>query len=480
MSSLWPVFGLYLLVILVLGELSARLRVRSLDEYLLSGRRQGTLGTAATVAATVIGAGSTLGAAGVAYFVGVSASWYLLSAAPGLLLLGLTLAPVLRRLSVYTVPEFLEIRYGRRAGLLAAALGVVALVLFVSAQFYAMGALVSHLTGLSLTAALTLSAVAVVAYTWRGGNWAVHWSDALQLVWIYAGLLLAAAAALRLVGGLAAFTSPPPAAGFEAMGGTWFHPVLRETTAGWDLFALGNTVIAWVVMSTTWHFAMQSTAQRVLASRDPGVARRACLLAALGIVPLALVVALSGMAARVLYPGLGPVAGMEQVNALPALVQGLLNPGVGGIVLAALVAVIMSTCDSALLGAGTLLVKDLLPRLRVGPGEGAQAIRATRRWVLGTGALALGVALLAPTLVRMLEMVAAIYCVALFGPLLLGAFWRGATEAGALVAMVTSGAVGLAWRGLRLEAETGVHMLNLSLPLSLGALVAVSLARRRR
>ena len=118
MSSLWLVFALYLAAILLLGEVAARVRVRSIDEYLLSGRRQGTVGTAATLAATVIGAGSTLGAAGVAYFVGLSAGWYLLSAVPGLVLLGLTLAPALRRLAVYTVPEFLEsIEWAEKAGL---------------------------------------------------------------------------------------------------------------------------------------------------------------------------------------------------------------------------------------------------------------------------------------------------------------------------------------------------------------------------
>ena len=54
------VFCFYLAVILLLAELAGRLKVRSLDEYLLSGRRQGTVGTAATIAATVIGAGSTI------------------------------------------------------------------------------------------------------------------------------------------------------------------------------------------------------------------------------------------------------------------------------------------------------------------------------------------------------------------------------------------------------------------------------------
>jgi Na+/proline symporter len=80
----------------------------------------------------------------------------------------------------------------------------------------------------------------------------------------------------------------------------------------------------------------------------------------------------------------------------------------------------------------------------------------------------------------MLELVAAIYGVALFGPLIVGLFWRGVTQAGAVAAMVSSGAVGVGWRGLGLEAATGIHMLNLCLPVSLFALVLISLHSRSR
>ena len=120
-------------------------------------------------------------------------------------------------------PLYLKLKSGGKgvataAGGLAAILGVVALVLFLSAQLYAMGRLLGQLTGLAPWAAIVLSAVTVVLYTWRGGNWAVHWSDSLQLVWIYAGILMATAAGLQAVGGLEALAQPPPAAGFEALG----------------------------------------------------------------------------------------------------------------------------------------------------------------------------------------------------------------------------------------------------------------------
>lgn len=492
MTALWVVFGLYLVGLLILGEFLGRTRIASLEDYLLSGRSHGTVLTGAALAATVVGAGSTIGAAGVAYYVGVSASWYLLSAVPGLLLLAYTLGPVLRERSLYSIPEFLSQRFDRRTGRVAAALGVLGLLLFLAAQFYAMGALISRLAPIELRTGLVISAVAVILYTWRGGNWAVHWSDTIQIVWIVIGAGVALVLALAAVGGLGALAHPPSAGGFRELGEEWFHPITRSAVSGWDPFALGNTVVAWIIMSTTWHFAMQSTAQRFLSARDGVTVKRACLLAAAVLVPLAVMFGLLGMSARELFPDLPPGSGgaiREQVRALPALLRGVLPPVAGGVVLAALVAVMMSTCDSALLGGSTLLIRDLLPGASAlaadagDPGaaksDAAAGAARGRRFVLLLGALALVAALVSPGLVQLLELVAAVYSVALFCPLLIGHYWDGATGPGALASMLASGVVGLGWRLGGFEGSTGIHMLNLALPVALVALVGGSMIHRR-
>jgi SSS family solute:Na+ symporter len=279
---------------------------------------------------------------------------------------------------------------------------------------------------------------------------------------------------VQAIGGWQGLATPPPAAGFEELGRAWFNPITRAKVGGSDLFALGNVIVAWVIMAITWHFAMQSTAQRVLSARDPGTARRGCFLAAVLLVPLAGCVVASGMAARILHPGLEAPGGIEQVQALPALIQNLLSPGLAGIVLAALVAVIMSTSDSALLGASTILVRDLAPGLLRGREERA-SIRLLGGTTILLGALAVGAALVAPTLVRMLELVAAVYCVSLFVPMIAGLYWRRASEAGALAAMVLSGGAGVLWRALGYEAETKIHMLVLALPLAIIGMIGISL-----
>ncbi|MCS7311962.1 MAG: sodium:solute symporter family protein [Acidobacteria bacterium] len=469
----WAVFGGYLILMLAIGEVAARRKVRSLDDYLLAGRQHGLWITAGSLAATAIGAGSTIGAAGVAYYVGLSAGWYLWSAGVGLVLLGLTLGPVLRQRAVYTVPEFIAWRYGPIAGRLATVLALVGLVLFLGAQLLALGTVAAQMMGLPVRAGIAIAGLVVVVYAVRGGIWAIHWTDNLQLAWIVLGLLVLAVVGLRSVGGLEALEGPPAARGFEALGPVWLNPSTRRPVSGWDVLALGSTVFAWVIMSTTWHVTMQSTVQRVLATRDPATARQACGVAALVLVPLGALVALAGMTARRLYPGLEPTGAIEQMRALPALVEGLLDPFLGGIVLAALTAVVMSTCDSALLGATTVVVRDLWVRWGT---DDTRQVTGSRRVTAVLGGVAIGCALVLPGLVRTLEMVAAVYCVSLFVPMLLGVYWRRATPGGAIASMVTGGLAGLLWRALEIEALTGVHMLTVALPASLAAGLIGSLA----
>jgi SSS family solute:Na+ symporter len=472
--TLWAIVVGYLLVMVILGEVCARYKIKGLDDYLVASRKHGVLITAGTLVATVIGAGSTIGASGVAFYVGISASWYLLSACVGLVLLAFTFAPLARRMSLYTIPQFIENRYGIVAGAIAIGLGIIGLIMFLSAQIYAMGILTFQLTMLPISLTIILSGLVVVFYTWRGGNWAVHWSDNIQMWCIIVGMVSVSLVGIKLVGGLANFPTPPTAKGFETVGAQWFNPLTKQSCTPWDIFALGNVVVGWIIMSVTWHFTMQSTAQRVMSSRDSSTAKYACLIAAGVIVPLGLVVALSGMTARVLYPSLPPPSDIAQAEAFPALVKGILNPVLGGVVLAALIAVVMSTCDSALLGASTIMVKDVYQRW-LNPRAGDHTLlRISRQLTLIIGLAAIGTALLIPALIKILEMVATVYCIALFVPIILGLYWKSANSKGAIAAMAVSAGTGLAWRIGGFEKDTGVHMLNISLPLSFITMVLFS------
>ncbi len=473
------IFGLYLSLMLIIGELCARYKIKTLDDYLVAGRRHGIFITGGTIAATVIGAGSTIGTVGAAYYVGISAAWYLISACIGLIFLAFTFAPALRKMSLYTVPEFVDIRFGIKARMVATILGFFGSTLFLAAQFYAMGALITQLVGLPLKLAIIVSGLVVILYTWRGGSWAVNVSDNVQIIWISIGLAITCIIGINIAGGISELTIPPIAKGFEEVGKNWFNPLNNRPVSGWNLFALGNTIIGWIIMSTTWHFAMQSTAQRILSSKTDRTAKYGCLLASGILIPLALFIVLTGMAARILYPDLLPSSDISQGEALPALIKGIMNPIFAGIILGALVAVIMSTCDSILLGASTMFIKDIYQRL-LRPKITDHALIGISKWVtLIIGIVAIVSALITPSLIRMLEMTATVYCVALFVPIILGLYWKKANQSGAIAGMITGSLGGILWRALGWEKASGIHMLNISLPFALIVMVVVSLAAKR-
>jgi len=464
---LLPVF-LYFACLIIIGEISARKRIKSLDDFLLAGRKHGIFITSGSLAATVIGAGSTIGAAGAAYYVGISAAWYLLSACVGLFILAFTLVPILRRMSLYTIPEFIGKRYGKRARYIASLLCVIALILFLAAQFYALGAIFYQLTGISLKLATLIGATLVIFYTLRGGAWAVHLSDNLQLFIIILGTLFLCILGFKYIEGLKVFDSPPLAMGFEGLGRKWFQPVEKYTVNPWNIFGLRSTILGWIVMSTTWHFTMQSTAQRFLSTKDAKTAKKSCLVSAFILIPISLSIALTGMIARMVCPDLPPVEGLSQGEALPALIREILPPFLGGLLLAALIATIMSTCDSTLLGASSVLLKDLHLNLNI------------RALTLTVESVAMVWAIIFPRLIQLLEWTAAIYCVSLSAPLILGIYWPKATEKGAIAAMVLTGIAASAWRLLGIESITEIHFLIPALAFSFLIMFILDLPSRKR
>ncbi len=471
------IFGIYMLVMVLIGEICARYKIKSLKDYLLAGGRQGILITSGSLSATVLGAGSTIGASGVAYYVGISAGWYIVSAVIALNILAFTFAPAIKALSLYTVPEYMETRYGKSSRLLTAILGLAGLTLFLSAQFYALGIAGQYLLNWPLKLSILILGLALTLYTWRGGNWGVQLTDNLQYILILAGIVFFTLFLLNSIS-FSDFQSPPPAKGFEELGKTWFNPTTRKITKGWDIFALGNTILAWIIMSTSWHFSMQSTAQRILSSRDPKTAKISCIFSSFFLLPISFGIGIIGMGSRILFPDLPPTGDISQSGALSLLIREHLPPVLSGLMVSALVAVIMSTCDSALLGASTLIVKDIFHRFIKPEAEEKELIRLSKNSTLLIGFLGVVGGLTFLKLIQLLETVAAIYCVSLFVPILLGLYWKKPKEPGAIAAMGASFLTGLIWRLSGLEKATGIHMLNLCLSLSLVAIILATFIKR--
>ncbi len=152
-------------------------------EYYVAGRRVPAIYNGMATAADWMSAASFIGTAGVLYLQGFSGLAYILGWTGGYCLVALLLAPYLRRLGFFTVPEFLGARYG---GVLPRVIGVLAVVLvsfvYVVVQIYGVGLITSHLTGFSFEIGIFVGLGGVLVCSFLGGMRAVTWTQVAQYI----------------------------------------------------------------------------------------------------------------------------------------------------------------------------------------------------------------------------------------------------------------------------------------------------------
>src|SRR5262245_6131501 len=269
----------------------------------------------ATMLAANIGAGSTVGAAGLAYRHGLSAWWWSGSAAIGCLLMGLLVAPRFHRLAAehdfLTVGDFLEWRFDRAVRVAIAAVLWVGTLSLLAGQLLAMAWAFDVLTGASRLVGVVASAAILIAYFGRGGIQAAAVVNVFQLVTKLVGFTLAVPFAWAAAGGWAGLRSAagaPNAADYGSVVG----------------MGLGG-ILGLAVVFVPSFIVSPGLNQKAFAARSPGAARAAALGNAAALAIFAFVPALLGMAMRAVQPGLA-----NPELALPRLTTDVLPPWLGG------------------------------------------------------------------------------------------------------------------------------------------------------
>lgn len=448
----------YLVLMLGVGVWCSRTRISGMTDFLLAGRRLGVVMGAGALAATHFGGGAVLGGAEYGYSYGVSGVWYGVSTGVGLLALGLVTARRFRELALYTVPDYLEARYGGKlVRLLGAVLSLAALVGILASQVNAAGQAFSVL-GIGGRLAPVIAVSVFIAYTVLGGLWAATISDVVQLTIAAVGVAVAATIATVRV---------------EAAGG--FDTLLAAHDVGssfFDPFGAGASFILWLMVPTVMYTLIgQDFYQRLFATKSAKVARTSAFIGGSFLVVVSILPAIAGMGARALAPG-----SIEPSEALPWVLRELINPVVGGFILAAILAAVMSTADSMLTSATSHVVKDLwLGVLMPHSAADERRLLLVSRWVtIAVGVLALLIGLSLPGIVRTLIYSYTMYTAGILVPVLGGVLWKRATRAGA-VAAIAAGSV-VAMIGL----TTGVAIMGIpteiySALVSAAAFVAASL-----
>ena len=402
------IFCLYAAVLLALGVLDAR-RSRGSSAFFVNERSSGTWHTGFSLAASCIGGSATIGMAGLAWQVGTPAFWWLGSGACGLCLLMLFIARKVRSSEAYTMPEIVSAWLGSRAAALVSFIIMPAWLAILAAQFTAMSGLTAALTGLAPEAALPVGAAVIVAYSCLGGQASVIRSDLPQCLLLFAGL----AAVLLLL--LVQDASPLAAVPLE----------LVNEDFGPDRFTYFMIIMGGSYLVCPMLFG------RILSARSSACAVRGCGLAVIMLFLAAGVVTALGILCRNIVPaGTAP-------DAVLSSAMTLLPPWAGMLLLVALLSAVLSSADSCLVTASTVLCNDLLHR---------RSVALCRLVTLLFGACGLLLAGRGHGILDLLLMANDIYVCGVAVPVFTAMLMkRGAVPSGAaLAAMLAGGAGGLA------------------------------------
>ncbi|MGB0663724.1 MAG: sodium/proline symporter PutP [Pontibacterium sp.] len=435
-------FVLYLILMLGIGIVAYR-RTQDLSDYVLGGRNLGPIPSALSAGASDMSGWLLMGLPGYAMAAGFGSFWL-----AGGLLVGtwLNWLLVAQRLRVYsqraddalTLPAFFEKRFEDNSHSLRVISAVFVLVFFLfytSSGLVAGGKLFETVFGFDYTIAVLIGAAAVISYTLFGGFLAVSWTDVVQGLLMVGALILVPLIAMGEIGGLSGTLAAVEAKNPELLN-------MFTNTDGETITLIGTlSLVGWGL----GYFGQPHVLARFkgIKSKDavPAARRIAVIWSAVSMAGACFI----GLAAIGFLPeGLG-----DNETVFMVMVDALFHPTIAGILLAAILAAVMSTADSQLLVSSSALAEDFYKALFNKDATPAQLVKVGRIAVVVIAVIATGLALDKDS--QVLELVSYAWAGfgAAFGPaLILSLYWKQMTKAGALAGIVVGGLTVVVWKQL--------------------------------
>jgi SSS family solute:Na+ symporter len=342
------ILALYFLGVGLIGYYSSKKNTLNAKSYFLGGSNIGWVAIAASLFASNISAEHFIGLAGSGAAGGLAVGQFEWLACFILIILGWVFVPFYLKTGVFTMPEFLEKRYNRGCRNYLAIVSIIAYVFTkVSVSVYAGAIVLNTILGWNIWFGAIVLVIATGLYTAFGGLRAVIFTDYFQAIVLIGGAILLTVISITQVGGLSILTSKVSPS-FFSVWKSFDHPDFP-----WTGILFGAPILG------IWYWCTdQMIVQRVLASKNIEVARKSTILAGfLKILPVFILV-MPGIAGAVLYPNVAP-------NEMYAtMVNTLLPVGVKGLVVAALLAALMSSLSSVFNSSSTLIVMDFYKEFR--------------------------------------------------------------------------------------------------------------------
>ncbi|GAA2086974.1 sodium/proline symporter [Brevibacterium salitolerans] len=441
------------------------------EGFLLGGRSLGPAVTALRLQSSSMSGYMFMGAGSLGNTQGYFGMWYAMGDIGGgvlnLSILGRRMRKLSQMLGSLTSIEYLEHRYPSKwTRAIAAPIAVFCIFFYVMSQFIGGGRGLEMVTGIPYEWALLIAVGVIVFYTFLGGYLAVAYTDFVQAIIMLIGMLWIFIATMMAVGGLTAGNEKVAEINPNLL--SMFGP---DGYQGDEWGIIIGAVLVFSIGYLGWPHVVVSH----MAMKKPSVARSASMYATgfnLLFIPAPYII---GLMALLVVPGL-----TNPEMAIFEVADTVLPPFAVGIVMAAIMAAIMSTADALLLQSGTIASQDLYRRFFNRNMSEKQSVWVSRFTVLGLSIIGYVVAVNDPPAVAAIVIFSTTVLGAAFVPAYICAvWWKKANTPGALASMITGTVVAVGWEVLGLADLTTIDPMGSGIVSSTLAMIIVSLATQK-
>ena len=435
---IWFVIG-YGIFMLILGVVYSK-KISTSEDFILAGKSLGPIVLMGTLLATWVGSGSVTGGQNsLAYSFGIWPA--LMSTVPSLIGIGTIylISSKIKHYGKYTVAEILEVKYGRWASVLAALIIILAFV-----------GIVNISTGVSPEMGTIIGAVIIIFLACVGGLMSVAPTDAASAFLVIIGLILALPIALSVGGGWSEITSNLPDSHTSFTGGLTFIQLMGYYLP--TLFLL---------------LGDQNIYQRMTAAGDDKSSKLGTAGWILGLIIVTPIISVLAFISRSLFPDIEP--GM----ALIALTS-VLPVAIGGILIAALTAFIVTTGNSYLLSAATSVIYDFFGKYMKKDITDHQKLVYTRVLIPVLGIISFLLTMYFPTVLSVQMYAYTVYGAGITPALLAVFLFPQVTKQAGLASMGTGLVATLFWEFFYVQS-TGINSVIISVPAAIIVLIVVTI-----
>ena len=442
--------ALYFVLLFSVGFYYFR-KVKTSEDYLISGWNEEFWPLVGTIVSTWCGAAVFIGWVGMGFSVGISG--FFKFALPGLLfcmLLVYFFAGPLRRQKLFTLADLFGERFGKEAALLPSVLSVFIYAIPTTAlQLVGMATIFKICFGVPVQYGIILGGLLLVSFTVLGGLPATIMTDALQSIVLIAGIVILFISVVFFAGGFSEVISITPPEFFTPLGNAGLSGVL--------LFALsvGPFYLVW-----------QSTWQRMFAARTEQIAKKAGLVG----FGVALLISILPYTIGIIARGFVPLD-MNPNLIFSYVTAQVLPPYIGGIVFVGLMAALLTGGTSFVMQGSTNIARDLYFKMINPNADNMKMMYVSRISVLIVGLLAIVIALNLNDIVTLYQWALRLTGATLVFPFLATMFWKKATKTGCVASMIIAGVATLLWPYFGINLDAAIF----GYPVSLISLVVISL-----